>query len=260
MSDNVQMFECPTVPTIVGSEMRFSITTQEIKPILNFPINYVSCREITPPQYRLQWGLQTYGARLDSYSGLRVNLGSRNTYLDYGARSTDANGSLDGAENQRVGVASLMIDGKLKFQYWNDHLFPWWLIGDGGDQGDTAGLSMSYNLGNQGFPMSNGWSFSQVRLSLRMATGVPDRTSAVTRDGTTIYTRVEFDDIDRGDINLNALFSNTKQQRLDVGITVNSGAVRNVIQSKGVHKTLGIPEFEKTNKLEFMMYFRLSNF
>jgi hypothetical protein len=259
MPDNTLLFECPTVPTIVGSEMRFSISTGEIKPIFNWPLNYVSCREITPPQYRFQWGLPTFGPRLDSYSGLRLNLGSQDTYLDYGYRSTNATGTFDKAENQRVGVASLTIDGKYKLQYWNDHSFPWWPVGDGGDKGDTAGFSMSYNLGNQGFPMSNGWNFSQIRLSLRMATGVPDYGSAVTMGGTTVYTNVEFEDIDRGDINLNALFSNTRQQRLDVGITVNSGAVRNYIQSKVVHKNLDIPEFEKTHKMEFMMYFRLSN-
>ncbi len=260
MPDETFLFTCPTVPTIVGSEMRFSISSNEIKPILNWPLNYVSCREITPPQYRLQWGLQSFGPRLDSYSGLRLNLGDQDTYLDYGYRSTNAAGSFAGAENQRVGVASLTIDGKYRFQYWNDHFFPWWPIGDNGDQGDTAGLSISYSLGKQGFPVSNGWSWNQIRLSLRMATGVPDKNSGVTNGGSTVYTRIEFEDIDRGDIDLNALFSNTKMQQLDVGITVNSGAVRHAIQSDLVHKSLNIPEFPKTSTLEFMLYLRLRNF
>jgi hypothetical protein len=260
MPNDVFLYECPTVPTIVGSEMRLSVSSREVRPILNWPLSYVSCREVTPPQLRLQWGRQTEGARLDSYSGLRLRLGSDDTYFDYGFRSTDASGPLARVENQRVGVATLTIDGKYRFQYWNDHAFPWWPVGDGGDRGDTAGLSISYGLGKQGFPLSNGWTWNHMRLSLRMATGIPDRGSAVTRDGTTVYTRVEFEDIDRGDINLNALFSNRKLQQLDVGVTVNSGAVRNFAQSKVVHRSLGIPEFPETDLLEVMVYFRLMGY
>jgi hypothetical protein len=260
MSGKKYLFECPSVATIAASEMRVTVSAGEIRPILNWPINFVSCREITPPQLRLQWGRQTEGARLDSYSGLRLRLGSPDTYLDYGFRSTNATGPLASVENQRVGVASLTIDGKYRLQYWNDHAFPWWPIGDGGDQGDTAGLSLSYTMGKQGFPLSRGWYWSQIRLSLRMATGIPDRSSAAAKDGTTIYTRVEFEDVDRGDVNLNALFGNIEQQQLDVGITVNSGAVRNFVQSKGVHRNLKIPEFPKTDHLEVMVYFRLQGF
>jgi hypothetical protein len=240
--------------------MRFSLSSSEVRPILNWPIKYVSCQEITPPQLRVQWGRQVEGARYDKYNGVRLNLGGGGTTLDYGFRETNATGRLARVEGQRVGVASLTIDGKYQLQYWNDHHFPWWPIGDGGDQGDTAGVSLSYGLGRVGFPLSKGWSWSQMRLSLRMATGIPDHASAVTRHGTTIYTRVEFDDIDRGDIDLNALFNNVNLQQLDVGITVNSGAVRNLVQSKLVHRNLGIPEFPRTPPLGAMIYFRLRRF
>jgi hypothetical protein len=108
--------------------------------------------------------------------------------------------------------------------------------------------------------VSNRWSWNQMRLSLRMATGIPNRNSAVTKDGTTIYTQIEFEDIDRADINLNALFSNINQQQLDVGITVNSGGVRNLFQSKLVHHNLDIPELPQTKHLEVMVYFRLQGF
>jgi hypothetical protein len=240
--------------------MRFSVKMAEVRPILNWPLSFVTCKEVTPPQFRFQWGRQTEGARLDSYSGLRLNLLDEKLTLDYGARSTNAQGPLSKVETQRVGVASLTINGKYQVQSWNDLCKWWWPIGDCGDQGDTAGVSMSYALGKTGFPVRDGWSWNAVRLSLRLATGIPDRASAVTVQNSTVYTLVEFEDIDRGDINLNTLFTNVNQQRLDVGVTVNSGAVRNLFQSKLVHKTLGIPEFPLTNHLEFMIYLRLQNF
>ena len=100
-----------------------------------------------------------------------------------------------------------------------------------------------------------------MRLSLRLATGIPDRASAVKQNnGTTVYTRIEFDDIDRGDINLNALLTNDKMQRLDVGLTVNSGSIRHSIQSDIVHRNLNIPLFPKTRHLEVKVYLRLQGF
>ena len=260
------MVQCPTIPTLVGSEMRFSIESCEIKPVLDWPwLQYVKHQEITPPQHRFQWGRETDGARLDDYTGLRF--GNRYTFLELGARSTNANGRLAPVENQRVGMATLAIDGKylgldgqLRAQYWNDHSFWWWPMGDGGDQGDTAGLSFSYLLGNQGFPVADGWYWRKMQLSMRLATGIPDRGSAVPQGGHLVYSRVQFDEINRGDLNLNTQFTNTNHQILDVGITVNSGAVRHFTQSEVVHRNLGIPEFPPTDQLEFMVYVRLQQF
>ena len=68
---------CPTVPVIRGSEVRFSIpdASQAYTP-LDWPLAYVSCGEIAPPQVlRSQWGVPTAGPRYDSYSGVRI--GSR---------------------------------------------------------------------------------------------------------------------------------------------------------------------------------------
>src|SRR5262245_35599408 len=158
------MVQCPTIPTIVGSEMRFSIQSCDIKPVLDWPwLRYISFEEVTPPQLRFQCGRETDGARLDSYKGLR--LGNRYTFLELGDRSPHANGRLAAVEHQRVGIATLALDakyfglsGQFRAQYWNDHFFPWWPMGDGGDKGDTAGLSFSYLLGNRGFPLKGGWS------------------------------------------------------------------------------------------------------
>jgi hypothetical protein len=47
--------------------------------------------------------------------------------------------------------------------------------------------------------------------------------------------------------------------RMDVGITVNTGHVRNAVQSKLVHHSLGIPEFPSTDQRQVMMYVRLTN-
>lgn len=260
MGNETFLAQCPSVPAINGSEVRFSIKTSDIKPILNWPLKYVSCNEITPPQHRLQWGVPTYGARLDSYHGVRI--GGRKNYLNLGFRSTntDNQGSIGPAENQRVGVASLTLDGQFRLSYWNDHKFWWWPMADGGDQGDTAGLQMSYNLGNHGFYLFDSWKFQTLNLSLRLASGIPNRNSAVTRNGTTFYTDVAFDGIDRGDIDLNTNLTNRDQQRLDIGIWVNSGKLRHLIQSDVVHKSLDIPEFQETNKFEVMIYLKLQRF
>jgi hypothetical protein len=50
------LMQCTTVPTVIGSEMRFSLKLGEVRQIKNWPLRYISCEEITPPQYRLQWG------------------------------------------------------------------------------------------------------------------------------------------------------------------------------------------------------------
>lgn len=74
-----------------------------------------------------------------------------------------------------------------------------------------------------------------------------------------VYTEVRFPQVDRGDLDLSATMMHRKLYRLDVGLTVNSGAPRNAVQSKAVHRTLAIPEFPKTNRQEVMLYMRLTN-
>lgn len=251
--------QCGTVPTVNGSEVRVSVKSGDIKRIRNTPIRLVKCEEIIPPQNRLQWGVRTSSARQDSYYGARI--GSKDNNLEVGFRSSTSGseGSITPVENQRVGVATLTLGGKFKIKYWNDHDL-WFPLADGGDQGDTAGLQMSYNLGNHGFYLTNGWKFETLDLTMRLASGIPDRNSAVAQGDTKVYSRVAFDGIDRGDIQLNTSLFNRDQQRLDIGFWVNSGKVRHAVQSDLVHKTLGIPEFRETDKLEFMMYLKLEAF
>ncbi len=252
--------ECPAIPTIVGSETRFSILMKESKQIKNWPLRYVSCQEVAPPQCRVQWGVNTCGARLDGYKGLRI--GGKDDNLEIGFRTTNVSSEsrLKAVEEQRVGVATLTLSGQFRLSYWNDHRFPWWPMGGGGDYGDTAGLRIAYQLGKEGFYLDHGWRWKEMSITLRMATGIPDKTSVVTEGASTFYSRVEFPEIDRGDIDIRASLGSRSQQRLDMGIVVDSGAVRNFAQSQVVHKNLGIPEFLKTNHVGVMIYLRLQNF
>ena len=94
---------------------------------------------------------------------------------------------------------------------------------------------------------------------MRLASGIPDRNSAKPLGDGQIYTEVRFPQIDRGDLDLSATMTHRKLYRLDVGLTVNSGALRNAVQSKAVHRTLKIPEFPRTNQQEVMIYVRLTN-
>jgi hypothetical protein len=249
------LMQCSTVPTVIGSEVRFSLKTAEVRQIKSWPLRYISCEEITPPQSRLQWGVNTYGARLDSYKALR--LGSDDYSLQIGMRSTNSNSHLRRVEEQRVGVATLTLAGQYKLSYWNDHAFWWWPMGGGSDQGDTAGLSMSYGLGNRGFPLLDAWQWRSVNVAMRLATGIPDKKSVVTQQETTFYSQIEFSGIDRGDIDLNTVMTNRDQQILTVGLWVNSGELRNLVQSKAVHKSLDIPELPKTYQVEVMLYLKL---
>ena len=145
MSDLV--FGCPTVPVIRSSEVRFSIDTYKARQIFNWPLTYESCGEIISVQSRLNWGIPAFGARWDSYSGLRI--GSKNNNFTLGFRSTEASsdGRIAPVERQRVGVAALTLGGLAQFKYWNDHSFWWWRMGDGGDQGDTAGFHFQQATG-----------------------------------------------------------------------------------------------------------------
>jgi hypothetical protein len=253
------LFGCPTVPVVHGSEVRFSLNEYKATPILTWPLTYESCGEVIPVQPRLQWGVPTYGARSDSYKGLRF--GSAKNNLTLGFRSTDASsdGRLAPVERQRVGVASLTLGGLVQFRYWNDHSFWWWPMGDGGDQGDTAGFQFNYNLARHQLSAGD-WAFKDLSLTLRLATGIPDRGSAVPMGDGEVYSRVSFSEINRGDIDLSTRLTNRRATNLTIGITVNADLVRHATQDRLIHHTLGIPEFPQTGKLEAMMYFRLTDF
>jgi len=251
------LMACPSVPVIRGSEVRFSIDEHKVIPLRQWPLAYVGCGEITPSQPRIQWGVGTFGARYDSFTGLR--LGSLRNNLTLGARSTNAGseGAIAPAERQRVGVASLTLGGRVRFKYWNDHNFWWWPMGDDGDQGDTAGLQFSYNLGAHGLA-TGGWSFGDLSLTLRLATGVPNKNSGVPMGDGQVYSEVRFSDINRGDVDLHTTLSDSKARQLTLGVTVNSDAVRHAVQDRAVHRTLGIPEFPRTGQLGVMFYLRLT--
>lgn len=256
---DIFLAECPTVATIGASEVRFSVMSSKTRSIRGWPLSWVSCDEATPPQTRLQWGVPTGAARLDSFNGIRI--GDERNNLTLGSRSTTvgSESAIAPVENQRVGVATLNLGGRYRFKYWNDHAFWWWPIGDGGDQGDTAGLQFSYNVGTHGLSAGRGWMFSDLSLTMRLASGIPDRKSAVPMGDGEVYSSVAFSAVDRGDLTLSTSLSK-RSHRLDVGVTVNSGTLRNVVQSKGVHKTLGIPEFPKTHHVEVMLFMRLTEF
>ena len=144
---DVFMEECPSVATVLGSEVRVSVRDPlRARQLLTWPISHIACGEIIPDQLRTQWGLPSQGARYDSFQG--VQLGNARNNLTLGGRSTNtsANDPLSAVANQRVGVASVTLGGRVRFKYWNDHSFWWWSMADGGDQGDTAGMQFSYNL------------------------------------------------------------------------------------------------------------------
>ena len=253
------MVECPSVATIHGSEVRFSIQEPlQSHRLLNWPLSGLQCGEITPTQRRLQWGVPTQGARYDSFLGLRFGDESNNLTLGARTTNTSSENPLRFVENQRVGVASITIAGQVRFKYWNDHAFWWWPMGDGGDQGDTAGLQFSYNLAQHKI-FAGSWLFEQFNLTLRLATGIPDRASARPMGDGVVYTQVRFPQVDRGDLDASATLKSNHSYRLDVGFTVNSGLVRNTVQSKAIHRSLGIPEFPRTNQSDVMMYLRLTN-
>jgi hypothetical protein len=256
---DIFMVECPSVPVIQSSEVRFSIQEPlQIRPIFNWPLSHVTCGEITPSQLRTQWGVPVSGARYDGVQALRLGSSRNNLTLSVRSTSASADDRLQVVEKQRVGVASITLGGLVRFKYWNDHAFWWWPMGDGGDQGDTAGLQFSYNVFQHKL-QTGPWTFEQFSLSLRLATGIPNRSSARSMGDGMVYTEVKFPEVDRGDIDVSAALQHTKLYRMDVGITVNSGQVRNAVQSKLVHQSLGIPEFPRTDQTEVMMYIRLTN-
>lgn len=251
------LFACPTVPVVRGSEVRFSVDTHRMMSIPRWPLNYQSCGEIMPVQPRVQWGVPTPGARYDSFSGLRI--GSVRNNLTLGARTTYASGDsrIGAVERQRVGVVSLTLGGLVRFKYWNDHAFWWWPMGDGGDQGDTAGMQFGYNVGHHRLSVDN-WTFEDLSLTMRLATGIPNRSSAVPMGDGQVYTEVRFSEINRGDVDLSLRMSNRRVQSLTVGITANAGTVTRHTQGP-VHRALGIAEFPRTDQVEVMVYLRLTD-
>lgn len=253
--------KCPTVPTIGSSEVRFSTSTKKTVSLKRWPwLSYVGCKEIIPPQSRIQWGQSTSGARLDSTSALRIGSPGNNLTLAARSTNTSSDGKFSPVENQRVGIATITIDGRYRFKYWNDHAFWWWPMGDGGDKGDTTGLQFSYNLVNTGLHAGRDWVFSDITFTMRLATGIPDPKSVEPMGDGQIYTRVDFNAIDRGDLSLSTTLLNRASQKLQIGITINSGAVRNLVQSKVVHAHLGIPELPSTNHVEATIWLKLSDF
>ena len=249
------MAQCPSVPVIRGSEVRFSVETSKIQPIFDWPLAYVSCGEIIPGQPRVQWGVPADGARYDSFSGFR--LGDARTNLTLGSRTSHVGTSsrIGTVERQKVGVATLTLGGMVRFKYWNDHAFWWWPIGDGGDQGDTAGLQFGYNLGAHDIRAGD-WKFQELNLTMRLASGIPKRDSARRMGDGFVYSEVAFKGVDRGDIDLSTSLTNRRQERLEIGVLVNSGSLRHGVQSDVVHRTLGIPEFPRTTHVETMVYLR----
>lgn len=252
------LFACPTVPVVRGSEVRFSVDRNKLTPLFDWPLTYQSCGETIPMQPRVQWGVPTNGARDDSFQGLRFGSPRNNLVLGFRSTSSSSDSRLSPVENQRVGVATLTLDGRFRFKYWNDHAFWWWPMGDGGDQGDTAGIQLGYFLGHHQLSLGK-WMFDDLNLTLRLATGVPNRGSATPMGDGMVYSQVNFSEVNRGDIDLNVRLYNPKAMRLLVGITVNADAVRHATQDRIIHHALGIPEFPQTGRTEVMMYMRLTD-
>lgn len=252
------LLQCPTVPVVRGSEVRFSADMRSTKRVFDWPFEYVSCGEVILDQPRIQWGVPTEGARHDGFTGFR--LGSEENNLTLGARSTSVSSKsrIAAAEEQRVGVASLTLGGRLQFRYWNDHAFWWWPMADGGDKGDTAGVLLGYNLAPHQLSIGE-WDLQFVNLTMRLATGIPDRSSAVPSTNGQIYTRIEFPEIQRADLGASLHLRGRNTQRLEIGFTVDTDEVGHGVQNVGVHRTLGIPELPKQNKVEVQVFIRLTN-
>jgi hypothetical protein len=253
------IFGCPSVPVVRGSEVRFSIDESKLYPLLDWPLAGVTCGEITPGQPRLQWGVPTSGARYDSYSGVRVGNSRNNLTVGWRTTYASSDGRLSPVERQRVGVVGLTLGGMVQFKYWNDHNFWWWPMGDGGDQGDTAGLQFNYNLAAHRIS-ARGWTFEDLSLTLRLATGIPNRASGIPMGDGQVYSEVAFSEINRGDLDLSTTLVDRHATHLTVGLTVNTDAVRHAVQDRAVHHTLGIPEFPQTGSAEVMLYLRLTDF
>ena len=134
-------------------------------------------------------------------------------------------------------------------------------MGDGGDQGDTAGFQFSYNLGAHQISAGD-WAFKDLRLTLRLATGVPNRASAgPTADGQ-VYSEVQFGEINRGDIDLSTTLRDFSARKLTIGVD-GQVTTRFACDAKNVlvHRRLGIPRvYQQRRARRRDLYLRLSDF
>jgi hypothetical protein len=225
-----------------GHDMRFALIREsEFQLPANFSLT--SKYELSPDQLRLQWGEVTQGYRIDSWSGLRF--GSHDWAVEALVRSTYASGDIAPVENQRVGAIRLTLGGHFIAEYYNDHYFPFFPMGGGTDQGDTAGVSARAD--RLGLHVISGWELDQLGANLRLATGIPNRDSTVNLGGHTFYNDVAFDRIRQGLLSLSATFRNPN---LGMSLMLEGGAnmdaIRDATQNRLIHRPLGIPEFQNT--------------
>jgi hypothetical protein len=223
-----------------GREMRYSLIREtELK--LPAMFSLTSRYELSPNQLRLQWGEETEGHRIDSWSGLRF--GTSDWNVEALVRTTYASGRLARVEDQTVGAIRLTLGGHFTGEYYNDHRFAWFPMGGGTDQGDTAGVRLNY--GRIGAPIALGWGLEGVGANLRLATGIPSRDKTVDVGGHPFYTDVEHDEIRRGALSLSANFTHPGSgYSLTVEGGLDSERIRDATQNKLVHRNLDIPEFQ----------------
>jgi hypothetical protein len=225
-----------------GHDMRFAlIRDSEFQLPGNFTLT--SRYELSPDQLRLQWGEVTQGYRIDSWSGLRF--GSREWSLEALVRNTYASGDIAPVEHQQVGAIRLTLGGHFVAEYYNDHYFPFFPMGGGTDQGDTAGVSARAE--RLGVGLGSGWELEGLGANLRLATGIPDRGSTVDVGGHTFYDQVAYDRIRQGLLSLSATFRNPS---LGMSLVLEGGAnldaIRDATQNRLIHRPLEIPEFQNT--------------
>lgn len=223
-----------------GREMRYSLIREtELK--LPALFSLTSRYELSPNQLRLQWGQETEGHRIDSWSGLRW--GTRDWAIEALVRTTYASGKLARVEDQQVGMLRLTLGGHFTGEYYNDHRFLWFPMGGGTDQGDTAGVRLNY--GKIGAPIAQGWQLEGVGANLRLATGIPDRNKTVDIGGHPFYTDVAHDEVRRGAVSLSANFLHPGSgYSLTVEGGLDSERIRDATQNKLIHRNLDIPEFQ----------------
>jgi hypothetical protein len=226
-----------------GHDMRFSLI-RESEFQLPFNFTLTSKYELSPDQMRLQWGEVTRGHRIDTWSGLRF--GSRDWAVEALVRNTYASGDIAPVEHQQVGAIKLTLGGHFVAEYYNDHYFPFFPMGGGTDQGDTAGVSLRAERLGWGLGGS-GWQLEGLGANLRLATGIPDRGSTVQLGGHTFYDEVAYDRIRQGLLSLSATF-----RKPDLGLSLmleggaNLDAIRDATQNRMIHRPLDIPEFQNT--------------
>ncbi|WP_430908145.1 RHS repeat-associated core domain-containing protein [Maribacter sp. 2-571] len=253
--DNGRLSGYPLIPTTPLSESGDFFYAPGRYFFTDFPlVSIISFSQYTNSDQRMQFGQTTGNARSDSYTALRV--GNDRFHLDVGYRSTMVSNDaslhqMQQVEEQRVGVLGLQL-GPVGLAYWNDHAF--WPTGDGGDQGDTAGASLSY-IPNNGIDMGSGWLLNNLSLNLRMATGIPVRGSEALEGGDVIYQEVIRPDISRGDLFLQGQLSKGNYN-LDIGAGIDSGLLRHAIQSDLVHRNLDIPEFRSESHFGAYLFVR----